>query len=56
MIQFETEFLARWHAIAPLVPANCDLKTHLAERRSMDEVLAERRSIIEALSPHAVPS
>jgi len=56
MIQFETEFLARWHAIAPLVPSNCDLKNHAAQLRSIEEVLAERRSILEALSPHVLPS
>ena len=56
MIQFETEYLVRWQSIAPLVPANCDLKNHLTERRSRDEVLATRRSVIEALATHAAAS
>lgn len=43
------ESIARWRVMVPLMPPNCDLKSHLAERRSIAEVLAKRRSLIEAI-------
>jgi len=56
----ETETIARWRLMAPMMPSNGDLKGHLANRRSLSDVLAKRRSLIEAIastsrSPNVVP-
>jgi len=37
-----SEPIPRWNIVAPLVPKTCDLKSHLAERRSLAQVLAKR--------------
>ena len=47
---FETELLARWSAL-PMVPADCDLKRHLAELRSISDVRAKRQAANEAVDP-----
>jgi hypothetical protein len=44
----EAEVTARWRTMVPVMPTNCDLRRHLAERRTIAEVLAKRRSLIEA--------
>ncbi len=41
--------IERWY-LASLVPRSCDLKRHLAERRSIAEALEERRSLVRALA------
>jgi len=40
--------------MVPVMPANCDLKSHLAERRTIAEVLAKRRSLIEAIATASI--
>ena len=40
--------------MVPVMPANCDLKSHLAERRTIAEVLAKRRSLIEAIATTSI--
>jgi len=40
--------------MVPVMPVNCDLKSHLAERRTIAEVLAKRRSLIEAIATTSI--
>jgi hypothetical protein len=48
--EFETALIARWRVIAPMMPPNGDLKRHLAERRSIAEVLENRRCVRDVSS------
>jgi len=47
--RFEAALVARWRVIAPMMPPNGDLKRHLAERRSIPDVLEKRRSVTDIL-------
>jgi len=53
---FETTLIARWRVIAPMMPPNGDLRRHLAQRRSMPDVLEKRRSATEIIEAKNSPT
>jgi len=54
--QFEAELVARWCAVIPMVPADCDLKKHLCELRSISDVMATRQTVYEPAGHCSGPS
>jgi len=48
--ELASDSFARWQMLLPVVPKNCDLRAHLEERRSIAEVMAKRRMLMEAVA------